>query len=122
MSPPTLENTSSLDARLEFKRQMEEIMEATKVLPFIPIGILFSNVASPWKFGRFRSLHSPSQRSFFGKGKHPWHFQKYLYGGLVRFFVALSDICWLPKKVQKYGNKDRNNFFIRNTPSLLRGS
>ena len=32
MSPPSLEKASSLDARLEFERQMGEIMEATKVL------------------------------------------------------------------------------------------
>ena len=31
VSPPFVENTSSLDARLEFKRQMEVLMEATKV-------------------------------------------------------------------------------------------
>ena len=35
VSPPPLENTSSLDARLEFKRQIEEIMEATKVIVMI---------------------------------------------------------------------------------------
>ena len=32
VSPPSLEKASSLDARLEFERQMGEIMEATKVL------------------------------------------------------------------------------------------
>lgn len=31
VSPPSLEKASSLDARLEFERQMGEIMEATKV-------------------------------------------------------------------------------------------
>ena len=31
LSPPCLVETSSLDARNEFKRHMEEIMEATKV-------------------------------------------------------------------------------------------
>ena len=31
ISPPALECTSSLDDRLEFKRQIEEFMEATKV-------------------------------------------------------------------------------------------
>ena len=53
VSPPALECTSSLDDRLEFKRQIEEFMEATKVclLQLSPVCVRLSPNDSVNQYG-----------------------------------------------------------------------